>query len=262
MSIKIVLIISCLGGLTLTYADSNSNALATKLANPIASMVSLPLQYNYDQGIGTHKGSRSLINFQPVIPFQITEEYELITRMVMPIISQSDISAKGEDQTFIGNSLFSFFLSPSAPVDGWVLGLGVAVDAPTSTNSDIMLAQWSVGPTAIALHQKDGWTIGALANALYSVSDTNKNEVKSAYIQPFVSYTTQAAVTYTIESETTYDWVNEKTDIPINFLIGKLFKVSDIPVQISGGVRYWAQSDITQADDFGLRMALTIILAE
>ncbi len=258
---KLTSTILCLGALA--YAGSSNSQLATKLTNPVADMISVPFQFNYATGMGGHDGSQTLLNFQPVIPFHLNEDWNLITRMVMPIIAQSDVTALNESQTFIGDSLFSFFLSPVKPIDGWIVGVGLAVNAPTSTDHSAAPAEWSVGPTAVLLHMKDGLTVGMLASSLFSVSGTDDNEeVKATYVQPFIAYTTASSITYSLDAEATYDWVTSKTDIPLNLIVGKLFRIGELPISVSGGLKYWAQSEISQTDKFGLRASITFILPE
>ncbi|NOQ31033.1 MAG: transporter [Helicobacteraceae bacterium] len=257
---KITSTLLCLG--TLVYADSGSSSqLAHKLTNPVANMTSLPFQYNYASGVGGHNSDQTIINFQPVIPIHINSEWNLITRIVMPIVKQSNVTAVGENQTFIGDTLFSLFMSPVKPVDGWIIGVGPAINAPTSTNIQAAPAEWSVGPTAVLLHMKDGLTYGLLANALFSVSNAdNSDVVRNTFIQPFISYTTSNSVTYALNSETTYDLASSKSDIPFNLTVAKLVKFGKLPVSLGAGIKYWAKSDISKADNFGVRATVTFIL--
>lgn len=242
---------------------SDTVELAKKLANPIAAMISIPVQINYDYNIGENEGKRTLVNFQPVVPFHITENYNLIGRLVMPIIKQDDVTAPNESQTMLGNSLLSLFVSPVKPIDGWIIGAGIAVNLPTSTDTDVMPDVSSVGPTAIVLHQMDGFTIGALANHLISFAGYDSHtKVNTTYLQPFISYTTSAATTYTIESETTYDWENSKIDLPINLTVGQVLKLGTHIISVTGGLRYWAESELTQTDSVGFRFAFTYLLPE
>ncbi len=248
----------------ITCAKATDNeALANKLSNPIAAMVSIPIQINYDYNIGKNNGKRILTNFQPVVPFHITKDYNLITRIVIPIIRQIDVTGIGENQTMLGNSLLSLFVSPVNPIDGWIIGAGLAVNLPTSTNSDVIKRVSSVGPTAVVLRQANGFTVGALANHLVSFAGYNhSSKVNGTYFQPFISYTTSGATTYSLESETTYDWENSKVDIPINMTVGQMLKVAGKTINITGGVRYWAKSEITQTNSLGFRIALTLLLPQ
>jgi len=248
----------------ITQSQASDNAsLAKKLANPIAAMISIPVQINYDYNIGENNGNRTLVNFQPVVPFHITENYNLIGRVVVPIIKQDNVTSQDESQTMIGNTLLSLFVSPVKPIDGWIIGAGCAVNLPTSTDSDTLALISSVGPTAIVLHQIDGFTVGALANHLVSFAGyTNTSKVNSTYLQPFISYSTSAATTYTVESEATYDWENSKVDIPINITVGQVFNLGTHTVSATGGIRYWAKSELTQTDSLGFRFSLTYLLPE
>jgi len=259
---KITIALISLGILS-TYAQADNAALANKLANPIAAMISLPIQFNYDYNIGKDNGKRTLVNFQPVVPFHITDDYNLIGRIVIPMIRQSDVTALGENQTMIGNSLLSTFVSPISPVNGWIIGGGLAVNLPTSTDSNTIARVSSVGPTAVVLHQNNGFTVGALANHLVSFAGYNDNtKVNTTYFQPFLSYTTKGATTYALETETSYDWENSKVDIPINITVGQVLKLGGNIISVSGGVRYWAKSELTDTSSLGFRFTVTLLLPE
>ncbi len=187
----------------------------------------------------------------------------MIGRVVIPIIRQTDITAAGKNQTMIGNSLMSLFISPVSPIDGWIIGAGLAVNLPTSTDSSTIPKVSSVGPTAVVLHQSNGFTVGALANHLVSFAGYNHNtKVNATYLQPFVSYTTSSTTTYSLESETTYNWENKKVDIPLNLTVAQVLKVGENTISVTGGVRYWAKNEITQTNSLGFRFAVTFLFPD
>ena len=114
---------------------------------------------------------------------------------------------------------------------------------PTGTDDLLGTGKWGVGPTAVVLKQMDGWTVGALANHIWSFAgDGDRADVSSTFLQPFISYTTPDAWTFGVNTESTYNWETEDWSVPINLIVAKLVKFDQQPVSFTAGVRYWAES--------------------
>ena len=96
-----------------------SQRLAKQLANPVSSLISVPVQVNYDSGIGpANSGERWTTNIQPVVPSNLNKDWNLIARTVLPVVSQQEIFPGSGNQFGLGDTVQSFFFSPKAPVDG------------------------------------------------------------------------------------------------------------------------------------------------
>jgi hypothetical protein len=242
-----------------TQAKS-ADELAKKLSNPISSLISVPLQYNYNDGIGDGNGEQSYINIQPVIPFSIGENWNLISRTILPVVNQGNFFPGDEYKTGLGNITQSFFFSPKEPTKGGLIwGVGPVLQIPTVTN-DIAPDQWGAGVTGVVLKQGNGWTVGALANHVWSISDEDEfGETSTTFLQPFVSYTTKKATSYSINTEAQYDWIAEEWSVPINLTVGQIIKAGGKPLQLTGGVRYWADSPPGGPEGWGARLVVTFL---
>lgn len=250
-------------------AQESDSALAQELTNPLANLISVPIQTNYDDGYGTGDGHKTFTNVQPVIPIKLNPDWNLISRTIVPIVwDQGDLSPAGPsgNQAGFGDIVQSLFFSPSQPkavpsLGNLVWGVGPVAVIPTG-NSDPLLGsgKWGLGPTAVVLFMNSGWTYGALANHVWDVAGKgNRADVSATFLQPFLSYTTKTAWTYTINSESLYDWEGGNWAIPINAMVAKLTSIGGQKVSLQGGIRYWATSPTGGPDDIGYRFAVTFL---
>ncbi|KQV42792.1 hypothetical protein ASE37_20005 [Rhizobium sp. Root268] len=235
--------------------------LAKKLSNPIASLISVPFQFNYDRGYGSEDGNREVLNIQPVIPISLNEDWNVISRTILPVISQNDIAGQSGHQFGLGDITQSLFFSPKQPgPDGIIWGAGPAFLIPTATDDLLGTGQWGAGPTAVALKQDGPWTYGLLANHIWSFAGRNdRQDVSSTFLQPFVSYTTPDAWTFALNTESSYDWVQDEWSVPVNFQVSKLVKLGEQPVSFTAGARYWAQSPENGPQGWGFRAGVTFL---
>ena len=242
-------------------AGSDSEAeLAKKLSNPVASLVSVPIQVNVDKGIGPSDADRTTTNVQPVIPFSISEGWNLITRTIVPIIDAEAPAPGLSDRSGVGDVLESLFFSPKEPTSsGWIWGAGPALLLPTASDDALGREKWSIGPTAVFLRQESGWTYGALSNHLWSVAgEEGRSDVNATFLQPFVSYTTKTHTTLGLNAESTYDWNEDEWTVPVNVTVAQLLKVGKLPISLTAGYREYVEAP-SGGPDWGLRFAITLL---
>ncbi|MAS43147.1 MAG: hypothetical protein CML46_08665 [Rhodobacteraceae bacterium] len=235
--------------------------LAKKLSNPVASLISVPIQTNYDQGFGPADGSRVLTNIQPVYPITLSADWNLISRTILPVTWQEDIAGNSGVQFGLGDVVQSLFLSPAEPgSNGVIWGVGPVALLPTATDDLLGSGKFGLGPTAVALKQFGPWTLGFLGNHIWSVAgEGSRNDVNATFMQPFLSYTTPEAWTFTVNTETTYDWGSESWSVPLNAVVSKVVTVGAQPISLFAGARYWAEAPAGGPEGLGLRIGLTFL---
>ncbi|WP_457583744.1 transporter [Ensifer canadensis] len=249
---------------TAAQAQDSNQELAKKLSNPIASMISVPFQFNYDRGYGPDDGNKSTLNFQPVIPFSLNADWNVISRTILPVTSQDDIAGPSGSQFGLGDTLQSFFFSPAKPTEsGLIWGVGPAFLIPTGTDDLLGGEKWGIGPTVVLLKQEGEWTYGVLANHIWSFAGSHeRDDISSTFLQPFLSYTTKDAWTFSLNTESTYDWKADDWSVPINFNISKLITIDKQPISLGAGVRYWATAPDNGPEGLGFRLTMTFLFPE
>lgn len=236
--------------------------LAKQLANPVAALISVPIQLNYDENFGlADDGSIMRINVQPVIPISISDDWNMISRTILPIVDQNDVPSPGVSEFGLGDTVQSLFFSPKAPTaGGWIWAVGPVFLVPTASDEVLGSEKWGIGPTALALKQQGPWTYGALVNHIESFAgESTRAYISATFVQPFLSYITPSKTTYSLNTESTYDWETEKWAVPLNFNIFQLLKLGNQMIQVGGGVRYWAASGDAGPDGWGFRLQFTLL---
>jgi len=233
--------------------------LATKLANPISSMISAPFQFNYDTGLGETDADRWILNIQPVFPFELNEDWNLISRTILPVIDLESPTVGGNDVSGVGDIVQSFFFSPKAPTkNGWIWGVGPVISIPIGKD-EFTQDQWGLGPTFVALKQQGPWTYGALLNHVWGIdAPSDREDTNSSFLQPFIAYVTPNAWTFSVNSESIYDWNTEQWTVPVNAAVSKLTNIGKQPVSFQVGYRYYFEAP-AGGPDWGLRFTATFL---
>jgi hypothetical protein len=243
-------------------ASGSEEQLARQLSNPVASLISVPLQLNYNSNIGpVDDGRQWVLNVQPVVPFSLNEDWNLISRTIVPVVYQNDVFPGAGSQSGLGDTVQSLFFSPAKPTaSGLIWGVGPALLLPTGTDDLLTADKWGIGPTGVVLRQRGQWTVGVLANHLWSFSGNNqRQDINATFVQPFVSFTTPTAWTYTLQTETTYDWEGDQWQVPIRFSATKVTRMGSQLVSIGGGVGYWLESPDRGPHGASVRLVATLL---
>jgi len=247
---------------------SDADELAKALANPIANLVSVPLQSNFDFGAGPgDDGFRYTLNVQPVIPVDLGEDWTLITRTILPVVYQDDeASALSDDDAFgLGDTVFSAFFSPKTGSKvTW--GVGPVVYLPTATEDVLGADQWGLGPTAVIVVADGPWTYGGLVNHVWSLGETrdfdsfpvDRPHLNATFLQPFASYSLGGGWSVGANIEATYDWEAEQWTVPAFVNASKVFTVGGQTMSLQAGPRYYLEAP-DNGPEWGFRLNLTLI---
>lgn len=237
--------------------EADADALAKALSNPVAALISVPIQYNYDETFGD-EGYRHLVNIQPVVPVSISEHWNMISRTILPVVYQNDV-IPGTDQAGIGDITQSLFFSPKEPTpSGLIWGVGPALLLPTGTD-DLGADTWGAGPTAVVLVQKGPWTYGALANHIADVAGGSRRvDISSTFLQPFLTKGLGQGRTLGVNIESTYDWKAEQWTVPLNLFYSKVSKIGGQMVSYQGGVRGYLDKP-EGGPEWGVRFTFTLL---
>lgn len=225
------------------HADMSAEQLAKLAQNPVGNLISVPFQDNVNLNYGPDKATQNVLNIQPVIPIEVSKDWNIITRTILPVISQPGFSP-GESRTNgIGDLQFTAFLSPADP-GNWIWGVGAIAQAPTHSNGALGNDNWGLGPSFVLLHLAKGspWVYGALVNNVWSLSTSSgAPSYNNGLIQPFLNYNFEGGTYLTSSPILTVNWNADGSNrwlVPIGGGIGHIFHFGKLPVNAQVGAYY------------------------
>jgi hypothetical protein len=233
--------------------------IAKNLANPVANLVNVPFQSNWDYNVGSTEETLYTLNVQPVIPINLDDRYMLITRTIVPYVSYHALTPFTPGAGGLSDTQLSVFLSTRETVKGWILGAGPVLLFPTATSPYTGTGKWAAGPTIVVGRQDKAWTLGLLANQMWSFAGPeNRKSVNSLFLEPFLMYTTKTYTTFGVFTETSYDFVGDSWKVPVDAIVSQVLMVGGLPFSVTVGGRYWAETP-AGGPDWGFRLNLTLI---
>jgi len=213
--------------------EMSNEELAKKAQNPIADLISLPLQNNMNFEVGPQDEIQNILNIQPVAPISIHEDWNLITRTIIPLIWQPEFIA-GQGRTFgLGDINFTGFLSPSKS-GGITWGVGPVLLFPSSTDDILGTGKWGIGPSAVVLHMTGPWVVGMLINNVWSFAGSDsRDDVNQMLLQYFINYNLPHGWYLSSAPIITANWEaasGEKWTVPIGGGGGKIVRIGKLPL--------------------------------
>jgi hypothetical protein len=244
-------------------AEAEEKDLAKKVQNPVADLISVPFQNNTTYNMGPNDRAANTLNIQPVIPVHLSEDVLLISRIIVPIVYQPTLTSPGGGTSGVGDANPTFFLSPGRP-GKLIWGVGPVFLLPTATQTAIGTGKWSVGPSAVGLLQTKHWTVGALANQVWSFAGLdNRSSVSLMTVQYFVNYNLPHAWYLSSSPILTFNWKasagNEWT-VPFGGGVGKILRLGKLP--LNGEVQGYynlRSADATEIGSWQIRIQLAFL---
>jgi hypothetical protein len=219
---------------------SSTEALQKATQNPVADLISVPLQDNSNFGIGPYDRAQNVLNIQPVIPSHLTPNWNLITRIIQPIVFQPYTNSNSGGDYGFGDMNPTLFLSPAHP--GKIIwGVGPAFVFPTATDPSLGQGKWSIGPSFVVLAQPGHWTLGALANNVWSFAgSTDRASVNQMLFQYFINYNLSNGWYLTMQPIITANWAagsaKDVWTVPFGGGVGRIMKVGFQPINLSAQI--------------------------
>ncbi len=240
--------------------ENGDDDLAKATQNPLASMISLPFQNNTNFGIGPDDDTQNILNIQPVWPFSLGEDWNFVTRTIIPVISQPGV-APGESRTNgVGDITFTGWVSPKN-TGKWIWGVGGALVLPTATDDALGNDKWSVGPSVVVLTMPGKWVIGSLISNVWSVGGSGDQDVNFFTWQYFVNYNMDNGWYLTSAPIITANWEadsNNTWTVPFGGGVGRIFRIGKQPLNAQVSAYYNVEKP-TSGADWQLRLQLQML---
>jgi len=253
-------------------AGGGQTDLAAAAQNPIANTISVPFENNLYFHGGEDDGTTYVLNFQPVIPIKLNDDWNLINRPIIPLMYLPGAVAGlpeiggmpvGFDDTFgLGDINYTAFLSPSNS-GKFIWGAGPSITFPTATDDVLGSGRWSAGPSFVGLTIQKPILAGVLLRQLWSFAgDSDRRSVNQTLIQPFLNYNLDDGWYLITAPVITANWLSESSDdrwtVPLGGGVGKLFKLGDQPINMNVQVYYNVERP-ENASDWQLKFTIQLL---
>ena len=244
---------------TAPMGDSDKFSLAKELANPVANLITMPFQWEYNRGMGKDQaGANQTLLFQPLIPFDLSGGDVFIVRPIIAGTRQMNVN--GYSGYGMSNITLETFYAPYTGTS-WLWGVGPYAVSPAGNSGQFGSQQTGAGITAHLINRQDGWTYGILGYQSWSVGgNPTYGTQNNLYAQPFVAYTTANSWTLSSNMEAQYNYDAHRATNPLYVGVSKLEVFDGLPVEFSAGPMYYLNSIPGSPQGWGARAILTFVL--
>ena len=231
--------------------------LAKQEQNPLARLIRVQFEDNAQLGFGPDNGVLNFLRIQPVIPFDLSEDWSLIARPVIPIVHQP----WPESVDGLGDIGLQLLLSPEKS-GKFIWGVGPAFLFPSATDKIIGTGKWSAGPAVVGAYTSGPWVVGAIVNQLWSFAgDDSRQDVNAMTLRPFINYNLSNGWFLGSSPTITASWEadNNRWLVPLGGGVGKVFAIGKKHMSIVlEGYYHVVSPEI--GPDWQLRLQVTFLL--
>jgi hypothetical protein len=241
----------------MTVYSQKPEELVKKLANPVG-FLSIPFQNNFDFNIKPNDGFKWIMNLQPIIPFSLNKDWNLISRISLPVISQNNVIGRAS-QTGIGDAVVNILFSPKK--GGIIWGVGPAFYLPIGSPEWLSAKKWGLGPSLLAIEQSGRVTMGALYFHAWSFAGSdNRPDISFSYLQPWVTYNFKGGWGLTINSEMIDEMKSKMTNGAIMLTGSKLTRICGRFINFVLGPKYYFGN--FHKPGYGIRATVILLFPE
>jgi hypothetical protein len=207
----------------------DSPEIAKQAQNPIASMISVPFQNSTTFGVGENSRVQDSLLIEPVVPFKLTSDWNLITRTIVPLIDQPTLAPDLGNVSGLGDVQLSLYMSPVEPFRGLIWGLGPSFSFATASDRSLGTGKDSAGLSTAVLTIKGPWLVGVLITDVASIGgQDDRKSVHQFLMQPFVDYNFSHGWYLASSPIVTADWKaasGNKWTVPVGGGGGKILHI-------------------------------------
>jgi hypothetical protein len=225
------------------HAELSEEELAKLAQNPVGNLISVPFQNNTNFNFGPEGGTQNVLNIQPVIPISVSDDWNIITRTILPIVSMPALSPDIPSLSGISNTTLTAFLSPANP-GHWIWGVGPVFQLPTNSNAELGNKNFGAGASFVVLHLEHGspWVYGFLMNNVWSTTTSKQGGAyNTGLLQPFVNFNFASGFYLTSSPIMTVNWKaqgSQQFTVPMGGGAGKIIHLGRLPVNCSLAAYY------------------------
>lgn len=225
-----------------------SGNLLYQIQNPFVYIPRVEFENHLDSGEGPGDSSTYRFRLRPIIPMQINEDLNLLTRATLALRYQSSLIPGGANHFGYGDTDLEFYFSPSKSLahDSLLVGFGPSVHLPTATQPNLGFQQWGAGLSGAVIWQPGtiyalrGWTLGFSMNQTFGFSPSHGAPSRSLlFLLPSATYTTESEITFGVDVEPYLNWTDGTWTAPLNLWTSHLVEPFGQPTVITLDGRYY-----------------------